>query len=158
MHSVKQTERYSIMKIQITVAICIIYITLIGLADAKRKKDDCGVAGTWKNQLWSKVTFSCKNGQITGKYNSAVGNAEDYYSLTGRYTRAGTDDNAVVLGWVVSWNNEVFGNSNSSTSWSGIYYPDERIIRTQWLLTRFKARNDYWETTMVNHDEFSPIK
>jgi hypothetical protein len=119
---------------------------------------DCGVAGTWKNQLGSKVTFSCKNGQINGKYNSAVGNAEDYYSLTGRYTRAGTDNNAVVLGWVVSWNNEMFGNSNSSTSWSGIYYPNERIIRTQWLLTRFKERNDYWDTTMVNHDEFTPIK
>ncbi|XP_060588468.1 streptavidin-V2-like [Ruditapes philippinarum] len=119
---------------------------------------DCGIAGTWRNQLGSNVTFTCKDGQLDGKYNSAVGHAEDYYLLSGRYTLSGPKNDVVELGWVVSWNNKKFGNSHSATAWSGIYYPEDGIIRTQWILTRFKERKDNWETSFVNHDEFKRIR
>lgn len=119
---------------------------------------DCGITGTWKNELNSTVVFtSCKDGQIEGKYNTAVGNASDFYVLTGRYTLSGPKKDVVELGWVVAWNNTQYGNSNSVTSWNGIYYPKEGIIHTQWILTSYAERKDLWETSLINHDEFKRV-
>ncbi|XP_053401219.1 streptavidin-V2-like isoform X2 [Mercenaria mercenaria] len=143
-----------------TIVFLTTFILPVCLADNNCLKEegcDCIIAGTWQNELGSNVTFTCKNGQLDGKYNSKVGEAEDYYTLSGRYTVSGPKNDVVELGWVVAWNNKKFGNSHSSTSWSGIYYPDDKVIRTQWLLTRYQEHKDYWMTTMVNHDEFKRI-
>ena len=115
---------------------------------------DCGIAGEWRNELGSNMTLRCKDGQLEGAYNSAVGKAANNYPLSGRYTMAGPKKDVVILGWAVSWNNEKKGNSQSATTWSGIYYPDGGKILTQWILTSYKERKDYWETAMINHDEF----
>jgi hypothetical protein len=119
---------------------------------------DCGIDGKWKNELGSTMTLTCKDGQLEGIYNTGVGQAKYDYTLSGRYTLSGPKNDVVELGWVVSWNNKLFGNSNSATSWSGIYYPEDGIIRTQWMLVRYAERKDYWSTTQINHDEFERVK
>lgn len=119
--------------------------------------NQCGLAGKWKNQLQSVMEITCQDGQVNGRYNTAVGLAQDFYDIAGRYTMAGENMTDTVLSWAVSWNNNVFGNSNSSTAWSGIHYDEEGIIRTQWILTRYKTRPDIWQTSMIGHDEFERI-
>jgi hypothetical protein len=74
------------------------------------------------------------------------------------WTISGPKNDVIVLGWVVSWNNKRFGNSQSATSWSGIYYPDEDIIRTQWMLTSYENCQEYRNATTINHDEFRRAK
>lgn len=117
--------------------------------------NQCLLAGKWKNQLQSVMEITCQDGQVDGRYNTAVGNAGNFYKLAGRYTLAGEND--TVLSWTVSWNNNLYGNSESSTAWSGIHYYEEGIIRTQWILTRYKTRPNLWQTAMIGHDEFERV-
>ncbi|XP_045181202.2 streptavidin-like [Mercenaria mercenaria] len=116
--------------------------------------NECGLAGKWKNQLKSEMKIICQNGEVTGKYNTAVGRASNYYQLVGRYTRVGTNSTDTILGWSVSWNNDVYGNSNSTTSWTGIHYRDEGNIHTHWILVRYHTKPNLWKTSMIGHDEF----
>lgn len=117
----------------------------------------CRVAGKWKNQLKSVMEITCQSGQVTGKYNTAVGRAQDYYDIAGRYTLAGPNMTDTIISWTVSWNNLVYGNSNSSTAWTGIHYAEEGIIRTQWILIRYQTRPNLWQTSMIGHDEFERV-
>ncbi|XP_045181410.2 streptavidin-like isoform X1 [Mercenaria mercenaria] len=121
------------------------------------KPNECGLAGKWKNQLKSEMEIICQNGKVTGKYNTAVGRASNYYHLVGRYTRVGTNFTDTILGWSVSWNNDVYGNSNSTTSWTGIHYRDEGIIHTHWILVRYHNQANLWQTNMIGHDDFHRI-
>ncbi|KAK3102793.1 hypothetical protein FSP39_013956, partial [Pinctada imbricata] len=116
--------------------------------------DDCGVSGKWMNQLNSTMELCCYKGNLFGKYNSAVGRAEDFYHLKGRYTVRGGD---CILGWSVAYNNAAFGNSNSTASWAGIHYADEGIIYTQWLLARHQQREHFWRVFHTNQDTFKRI-
>ncbi|KAK3101768.1 hypothetical protein FSP39_006214 [Pinctada imbricata] len=116
--------------------------------------DDCGVSGKWMNQLNSTMEICCVDGNLYGKYNSAVGKAEDFYVLRGRYTLHGDD---CILGWSVAFNNTAFGNSYSTASWSGIHYADEEIIYTQWLLASFQSRESFWKAFNTNQDVFHRI-
>ena len=119
---------------------------------------DCGIAGEWRNTLGSNMTLICKDGQLEGAYNSVIFKVRSNYPLSGRYTMAGPKKDVVILGWTVSWNNEK-GNEQTATSWSGIYYPDnDGEIRTQFIISNYKERKDYWESARINHDEFVRIK
>ncbi|KAL3855499.1 hypothetical protein ACJMK2_014707 [Sinanodonta woodiana] len=114
----------------------------------------CGIAGNWINQLGSMMTITCWNGNLTGIYRSAVGAATDYYQLSGRYTMTGANQKDCVLGFSVAWNNDVRGNSNSTTSWTGLYYASEGIIHTHWILTRYQQINSLWSASLIGHDDF----
>ncbi|KAL4224186.1 hypothetical protein ACF0H5_017639 [Mactra antiquata] len=111
--------------------------------------------GSWINELGSVVEFNSTNGELTGKYTTGVGNAGSIYDLTGRYTMGGPKKDVIIATWVVSWHNDVQGNAESSTSWNGIYYPDEGVIYTQWLLVRYTDRTNYWQSTHIGHEEFT---
>ena len=122
----------------------------IYLADLLYLKKD----SIWRNQLGS-VMKICEvdhiNGNFTGTYNSAVGNAINEYKLCGRFDRDGSS-----LGWVVSFKNEQ-NNANTTTTWSGqiLKNPDtndEPVIRTIWLLTCTKY--PLWKSTNIGVDCF----
>ncbi|KAL4223930.1 hypothetical protein ACF0H5_017392 [Mactra antiquata] len=118
------------------------------------KTDECNLYGIWKNELGSTVVFSCHDGQIKGKYTSAVGKAANWYNLTGSYTMASPKKDVTIASWVVSWNNDVKGNSESSTAWNGIFYPDEGVLYTLWTLVSYEEYKDYWKATNVGQDKF----
>ncbi|WAR24943.1 SAV2-like protein [Mya arenaria] len=115
--------------------------------------NQCGKAGTWQNELTSVMKFTCRDGQIEGKYCSAVGKASYYYPMAGRYLQA--EKNTTMLGWTVSWANQEQGNSQSATSWTGLSYGGQNIIHTQWLLMRYSKA--LWNSTMLNTDTFKKI-
>ena len=118
-------------------------------------QNECGIAGVWRNQLQSVMKFTCIGGHIEGKYFTAVGNADGFYTLSGKYLKP--DDDTTVVGWVVAFSNDMYGNSNSTTAWSGIHYADEGTLYTHWLLTHFYPRAQLWKTTMINHDDFKKV-
>ncbi|KAL4224503.1 hypothetical protein ACF0H5_015204 [Mactra antiquata] len=117
--------------------------------------DKACLNGKWTNQLGSQVQFNCKNGNIVGYYMTSVGNANGWYDIVGRYTFNGPNHDTIIASWVVSWNNSYYGNSQSSTTWNGIYYPEEETLHTHWLLVRYQPREDYWQSTYVGTDVFT---
>ena len=112
----------------------------------------------WINELGSVMTITKVDelqGNFTGVYCSAVGQAEKEYALCGRFDTGGQ-----TLGWVVSWKNK-YMNAFSSTSWSGQIQIDpdirEPTIHTTWLLTtREKAQNE-WNSTHIGSDTFMKV-
>jgi hypothetical protein len=117
------------------------------------------LSGVWYNQLGSTMTLIAdKNGGLSGKYNSAVGNAQDFYILTGRFDASPPPDEGVSLGWVVTFRNSKL-NAHSTTTWSGQYFDgsDERII-THWLLTSSTPPSVGWKSTNLEHDIFTRNK
>ncbi|KAL3855502.1 hypothetical protein ACJMK2_014709 [Sinanodonta woodiana] len=119
--------------------------------------DPCGISGKWKNQLGSIMEISCQDGSLSGKYSSAVGVAVGFYKLLGQYNIVGANNNDCVVGFSVAWNNDVMGNSNSTTSWTGIHYASEGMIHTHWILVRYMEPNKLWTATMVGHDVLKRI-
>jgi len=114
------------------------------------------LSGDWYNQLGSKMTLIAdENGGLRGKYNSAVGNAEDFYILTGWFDACPPSDKGVSVGWVVTFRNRKL-NAHSTATWSGQYFDggDERIL-THWLLTSSTAPSSVWKSTNVGHDTFT---
>ncbi|CAC5383701.1 unnamed protein product [Mytilus coruscus] len=134
-------------------------------ADKKDTCDPCGITGKWVNELGSVVEITCKldspdrnsTGEIIGKYNSAVGAAKDYYPLSGRFTIPDQDPKNCIVGFVVAWNNEAYGNSDSATSFTGTYYKDTDKIYTFWILTRYKKYTDMWENSNIGNNVFTRI-
>ncbi|MFE9122871.1 streptavidin [Streptomyces sp. NPDC007172] len=119
-----------------------------------------GLTGTWYNELGSTfVVTAAADGSLTGTYESAVGNAENRYVVTGRYDNApATDGSGAALGWTVTWKND-FRNAHSTTTWSGQFTGgNEARINTQWLLTSGTTAANAWKSTLVGHDEFSKTK
>ncbi|KAK3587465.1 hypothetical protein CHS0354_007957 [Potamilus streckersoni] len=145
--------------VQIFIILILKYITAIGnLSQNERdSRDTCGITGTWKNELGSVIELSCANGNLLGKYRSAVGEAKDFYQLTGRYTMTGDKQMDVIFGFSVAWNNAISGNSNSTTSWTGIHYKSEDVIYTHWILTRYMERSRMWASNLVGHADFRRI-
>ncbi|KAJ7280894.1 Avidin/streptavidin [Mycena rebaudengoi] len=115
------------------------------------------LSGDWYNQLGSKMTLIAdENGGLRGKYNSAVGHAQDFYILTGRFDACPPEsDKGISIGWVVTYRNAKL-NAHSTATWSGQYFDgaDERIL-TQWLLTSSTAPSSVWKSTNVGHDTFT---
>ncbi|KAJ6593568.1 synsav [Mycena capillaripes] len=117
------------------------------------------LSGDWYNQLGSKMSLHAdENGGLCGKYNSAVGKAEDFYILTGRFDACPSSDEGVSVGWVVTYRNRKL-NANSTATWSGQYFDsgDERIL-THWLLTSSTAPKSVWKSTNLGHDTFTRKK
>ena len=119
----------------------------------------CGPSGIWLNDLGSVMEITCllddsprrDSGFLVGKYNSAVGNAKDFYELSGRYTMVGSD---YIVGFNVAWNNDIRGNSNSSASFTGVYYANDDTIYTHWILCRDTAYQDMWKNSNVGKNVF----
>jgi hypothetical protein len=117
------------------------------------------LSGDWYNRLGSKMTLTAdENGGLCGKYNSAVGKAEDFYILTGRFDASPPSNRGVSVGWVVTFRNRML-NAHSTTTWSGQYFDggDERIL-THWLLTSSTAPSTVWNSTNVGHEAFTRNK
>ncbi|KAJ6465636.1 tamavidin1 [Mycena vitilis] len=122
-------------------------------------------SGTWFNELGSQMVLVANaSGTISGQYNSAVGEAQDFYVLAGRFdtappapTAPGDPAEGVSIGWTVAWHNTK-ENAHSNTVWSGQFFDkdasgDQRIL-TQWFLTTSSTPADLWSSTQVGHDEF----
>ena len=93
-------------------------------------------------------------GGLNGKYYSAVGKAEDFYILTGRYDTDVASDKGTSVGWVVSWRNAKL-NAHSTATWSGQYFGgSNETILTQWLLTRSSTADSVWNSTNVGANTF----
>ncbi|WP_030765296.1 streptavidin [Streptomyces sp. NRRL F-2664] len=118
-----------------------------------------GILGTWYNQLGSvMVVTRAANGGFVGTYESAVGNAEKRYAMTGRYDSAPADGTGTAVGWTVAYHN-AHRNAHSVATWSGQYVggSQERIV-TQWLLSYGTTPADQWKSTFLGHDEFTRVK
>lgn len=112
--------------------------------------------GRWHNELGSCMDITAASeGQLTGMYETAVGDAKYFYQLTGRYD-CSSDGRS--LGWIVTWNNS-YGSSQSTTGWSGQYQIDPVTsapqILTTWLLTAQTKPGDDWNSTHVGFDTFT---
>ncbi|KOV08744.1 hypothetical protein ADK91_13470 [Streptomyces sp. XY511] len=156
---------------KIVVAAIAVSLTTVGItasASADPSKDtkaqaavaEAGITGTWYNQLGSTfIVTAGADGSLTGTYESAVGNAESRYVLTGRYdSTPATDGSGTALGWTVAWKNN-FRNAHSATTWSGQYVAgSEARINTQWLLTSGTTEANNWKSTLVGHDTFTKVK
>ncbi|MFB7181112.1 avidin/streptavidin family protein [Streptomyces sp. NPDC056257] len=155
---------------KIVVAAIAVSLTTVGIsasASADPTKDakaqvsavEAGITGTWYNQLGSTFIVTANaDGGLTGTYESAVGNAESRYVLTGRYDAAAADGTGTALGWTVAWKNN-YRNAHSATTWSGQYVGGaEAKINTQWLLTSGTTAADAWKSTLVGHDTFTKVK
>ena len=126
---------------------------------SKQVERSTKLSGDWYNQLGSKMALIAdENGGLHGKYNSTVGEAENFYILTGRFDASPPSDEGVSVGWVVAWRNRKL-NANSTTTWSGQYFDDgEERILTQWLLTSSTDPKSVWKSTNLGHDTFTRKK
>ncbi len=112
-------------------------------------------AGTWYNELGSKMELQVNGSSLTGTYQTAVGDATGIYLLVGSLDPAPSPGGQAIA-WVVVWNNE-YGNSHSITAWSGQYQviQGEEEIVSLWLLTSEQMPNHDWKSTLVNQDVFT---
>src|ERR1700679_210200 len=94
------------------------------------------LSGVWYNELGSTMTLTADaTGGLSGKYNSAVGEAEDFYILAGRFDAFPPSGGGVSVGWAVTFRNQK-SNAHSTATWSGQYFDsDDEKILTHWLLT-----------------------
>jgi hypothetical protein len=114
------------------------------------------IRGEWFNELGSMMRIDVNGSTITGKYHTAVGDAEGVYDLIGRISIP-SDDNRT-LGFVVTWQNDK-RSTDSATAWSGEAQEVDgtQHIATTWLLTEETAPADNWKSTIVGKDLFSRL-
>ncbi|WP_259015294.1 avidin/streptavidin family protein [Emticicia fluvialis] len=112
--------------------------------------------GVWYNELGSKMTLQVLGSNISGTYETKVGDAEGMYNLIGQVD--GQTGNCMAIGWVVVWQNGLM-NSDSVTSWSGQFRTDfgDPMIVTTWLLTTETSISNEWQSTIVGKDYFTKI-
>ena len=119
------------------------------------------LSGIWYNELGSTMVLNADvSGRLSGKYKSAVGNAEDFYVLTGRYDVNAPSDKGASLAWTVAYNNS-FRNAHSTAGWSGQYFDDlegEEKILTHWLLTSSSTPESVWRATNIGTNTFTRNK
>ncbi len=114
------------------------------------------VSGTWYNELGSQMVLQVNGKNISGTYQTKVGDAHGIYDLTGKIDT--DNDQSTAIGWVVLWNNQ-YGSSDSVTTWSGqiqVVAGTDRIVTT-WLLTTETDKNDTWHSTLVGKDTFTRL-
>ena len=111
------------------------------------------IEGKWYNELGSQVDFEIKGNLLSGKYQTAVGDASGIYLLTGQLNAS--QEVSQALGFVVVWQNE-HKDSNSVTSWSGQAQEidGEDVITTTWLLTSETEADEDWQSTLIGKDVF----
>jgi hypothetical protein len=100
------------------------------------------------------TSLNLSKGRFKGKYNSAVGEAENDYDLVGKF-----DTDGDTLGWVVSYQNKYL-NAHSTCTWSGHIElspckEQKPVILTTWLLTSQTSHEDDWQSTNVGFDTFT---
>ena len=100
------------------------------------------------------MELTCQSGALSGKYTSAEGEAKGSYRISGRYSLSEKSPDDFILGFSVAWNNDTEGNSESVTSWAGVYIGTQDKIHTKWLLTEYTAVEDIWKNTLIGFDEF----
>lgn len=93
-------------------------------------------------------------GIFSGQYYSAVGEAEKFYILVGRYDTA---SDSPTLGWTVSYQNQ-YKNAHSTCTWSGQQQcvSGTPTLLTTWLLTSQTEPADNWKSTNVGINVFTP--
>ena len=128
---------------------------------AKQARAGKDVVGRWINELNSILIIEHvdKDGNISGKYNSAAGNAEDFYALSGKLEPGLLDrSKGRPVGLTVVWKNDKM-DACSVTTWSGQFYslPDKDVLIANWLLTRCQDFKDAWEATIVGQDHFVKV-
>ncbi len=116
--------------------------------------NNMNIDGIWYNELGSQVNFAVSGNQLTGTYQTAVGDAIGIYQLIGQVNTS--IETGQALGFVVVWQNEN-KDSNSVTTWSGQAQEidGEDIITTTWLLTAETEIDGDWESTLVGKDVFT---
>ena len=96
------------------------------------------------------------NGNFSGTYCSAVGDAEKEYGLQGRF-----DNEGYTIGWTVAYKNQ-YRNAHSTAAWSGQFQLDPQTkqphILTTWVLTTQTDPEDDWQSTNVGFDTFTPVQ
>lgn len=97
-------------------------------------------------------------GSLDGRYNTAVGRADGYYKLSGRYARSGNGLKNCLVGFTVTYNNNVYGNSNSTASFTGSYFAVDDTIYTQWVLVRHTKQENMWLNSLLGHNVFNRAK
>jgi hypothetical protein len=112
------------------------------------------ISGDWFNELGSKMVIRVHGTTITGKYQTAVGDADGVYELVGRVSVP--DDSNRTLAFVVTWQNEK-RKTDSVTAWSGEARElgGTQLITTTWLLTIETVPADDWKSTLVGKDLFT---
>jgi hypothetical protein len=114
--------------------------------------------GMWYNELGSTMTIQIAGNQITGTYQTAVGDAAGQYTLAGSFDM-NPSPSGPSAGWVVTWANQS-GNSNSVTTWCGQLQDinGSEVLTAMWLLTGETAPNSDWQSTIIGKDVFTRIK
>jgi len=114
--------------------------------------------GVWYNELGSTVTIQIAGNQITGTYQTAVGDATGQYPIVGSFD-SNPAPSGPSVGWVVAWANQS-GSSNSVTTWCGQLQSinGSEVLTAMWLLTGETAPNSDWQSTIVGKDVFTRIK
>jgi len=116
-----------------------------------------GLNGTWYNELGSKMTLEEGQGDITGTYQTAVGDVEGIYGLVGQVDISPYSFSQAVS-WTVVWNNQ-YKNSHSTTAWAGQYQLNEETgeeeVYTFWLLVNETESENDWQATQIGQDTFS---
>ncbi|GAA2662547.1 MULTISPECIES: avidin/streptavidin family protein [Actinosynnema] len=119
-----------------------------------------GIGGTWHNELGSTLVIAVdEDGNVTGEYTSAVGEAAGSYPLLGRCNNPVDAVHGAAIGWTVSWVNDVV-DAHSVTTWSGQHFeagPDPERITASWLLTSETTTAEVWESTVVGQDLFTRV-
>lgn len=109
--------------------------------------------GTWKNELNSVLKIKTdNNGNLYGKYMSAVGKANGTYPLVGFYE---TDSTTTIpsLGFIVHWHNE-YMNAHANSVWSGFLINGK--LSMQWILSSSpESANSIWKSTNIGRDTFT---
>ncbi len=112
--------------------------------------------GIWYNELGSEMNLQVDGMQVTGTYQTAVGNAQGIYQLYGLTDSDPAIPTNQAVGFVVVWENE-YGSSYSVTAWSGQWQMigSEESITTMWLLTSESDPSQDWKSTIVGKDVFT---
>ena len=112
--------------------------------------------GKWYNELGSEMILKVSGSELTGTYQTKVGDASGTYNLFGCTDNSPISTNRAVA-WVVAWVNQESGSSHSVTSWSGQYQiiDEEEAITASWLLTKETEPNADWQSTLVGKDIFT---
>lgn len=117
-----------------------------------------GITGTWYNELNSTMFLLDNNGSLEGQYKTGTGSASGFYLLAGRSdTSSAAVDDHTFLGWTVRWENNEYGDSNSTSSWSAVYrvVDGKEYIRGTWLLTEYEPDSLIWGNTKIGIDIFT---
>ncbi|XP_054843265.1 avidin-like [Eublepharis macularius] len=134
-------------------------LSVPGVEGPKQKK--CTIAGTWVNDLGSRVVFSAadNSGAFSGSYLTAVSasdNAIQESPLHGVQHDPGRRAQPT-LGFVVHWT-----FSASTTAFAGQCFVDaagEETLETLWLLREeVPSRADDWKATRVGRNVFTRVK